>query len=75
MAKFELEKGTKSQAKDQIRKYFLTEREENIGDLAAELILDFITDKIAPYFYNQGISDAHKYMSEKLEDMFGLEKL
>lgn len=75
MAKFQLEKEMKNQAKDEIRRYFLTEREENIGDLAAELLLDFFSEKIATYFYNQGIRDAHKYMSDKLDDMFGLEKI
>mgnify|MGYP000483553848 CR=1 FL=1 len=75
MAKFELEKEIKMQAIDEIRKFFLTERDENIGDLAAELILDFFTEKIASYFYNEGIRDAHKYMYDKLEDMFGLERL
>ncbi len=74
MAKIKLDKSDKDRAKDEIRKYFSTEREENIGDLAAELLLDFFTDKVAPYFYNQGVKDAHKYMLDKLEDMYGLER-
>lgn len=74
MHKIELTKDLKIQAINEIKKYFSTERDENIGDLSAELFLDFITEKMAPFFYNQGIRDAHQYMNERLEDLFGLEK-
>ncbi|PKM94658.1 MAG: DUF2164 domain-containing protein [Firmicutes bacterium HGW-Firmicutes-1] len=68
----ELTKEQKKQASQEIIEYFAREREESIGDLAGELILDFITNKIGPYFYNQAIVDVQKYMSEKIEDMYGL---
>ncbi|WP_010243339.1 DUF2164 domain-containing protein [Acetivibrio cellulolyticus] len=74
MQKIELTKDLKIQAINEIKKYFSTERDENIGDLSAELFLDFVTGKIAPFFYNQGIRDAHQYINERLEDLFGLEK-
>lgn len=74
MQKIELTKDLKISALNEIKKYFSTERDENMGDLSAELFLNFITEKIAPFFYNQGIRDAHQYMSEKLEDLYGLEK-
>jgi uncharacterized protein (DUF2164 family) len=57
-----------------IKNYFLKEREEEIGDLAAGLILDFILEKIAPEFYNQGIYDAHKYMGDAVEDLLSIQK-
>jgi uncharacterized protein (DUF2164 family) len=57
-----------------IKKYFLKERGEEIGDLAAGLLLNFITEKIAPEFYNKGIYDAHAYMSERLEEMLYIQK-
>ncbi|HKL10454.1 MAG TPA: DUF2164 domain-containing protein [Clostridia bacterium] len=56
-----------------IKKYFNEEREEDLGDLGAQLILDFFIEKIAPDIYNQGLEDAHLYISEKLEDMYGLQ--
>jgi len=58
----------------EIKNYFSKEREEEIGDLAAGLILDFIVEKIAPDFYNQGIFDAHQYMKDAAEDLFALQK-
>jgi uncharacterized protein (DUF2164 family) len=57
-----------------IKNYFLKEREEEIGDLAAGLILDFILEKIAPEFYNQGVYDAHKYMGDAVEDLLSIQK-
>jgi len=55
----------------EIKTYFQKERDESLGDLAAALILDFITEKLAPEFYNQGIYDSYRYMNEKLEDLLG----
>lgn len=71
MPNIELSKEQKKQAVQDIRAYFACEREEEIGDLAAGLILDFIAEKLGPYFYNQAITDVQKYMSEKVEDMYG----
>jgi uncharacterized protein (DUF2164 family) len=71
MSKIELTKEQKKQAIQDIREYFSREREEEIGDLAGGIILDFITEKIGHYYYNQAISDIQKYMNEKIEDMYG----
>ncbi|HBC92109.1 MAG TPA: DUF2164 domain-containing protein [Pelotomaculum sp.] len=46
-----------------IKAYFLEERDETLGDLAAGIILDFFIDKLAPEFYNQGVYDSYKYMN------------
>jgi uncharacterized protein (DUF2164 family) len=57
-----------------IKSYFLTEREEELGDLAAGFILDFFIDKLAPEFYNQGVSDSYQFINEKAEDLLGIQK-
>lgn len=56
-----------------IKKYYLNDRDEEIGDLAAGLLLDFIMESIAPVFYNQGIEDCIGFMKDKLDDLYGLE--
>ena len=56
-----------------IKYYFLKEREEEIGDLASNLILDFIIKEIAPEFYNQGVYDSQKYMSDRVEDLLSIQ--
>ena len=58
-----------------IKYYFLKEREEEIGDLASSLMLDFIIEKLAPEFYNQGVYDSYKYMGNSIEDLLSIQKL
>jgi len=58
----------------EIKNYFLQEREEKIGDLAAGLFLDFILERMAPEFYNQGIQDAHAYIRDAAEDLLSIQK-
>ena len=57
-----------------IKAYFLKERDEEIGDLASGFILDFIIEKLAPEFYNQGVWDSYAYMNEKVEDLLEIQK-
>ena len=57
-----------------IKNYFYHEREEELGDLAASMILDFIIDKLAPEFYNKGVYDSYKYMNDRVEDLLGIQK-
>lgn len=57
-----------------IQHYFLQEREEEIGDLAAGLMLDFIVENLAPEFYNMGVGDSHHYMRDAAEDLLSIRK-
>lgn len=74
MAVVNLSKELKKQAVDDIKEYFLENRDEEMGQLAAELLLDFMIEKVGRVIYNQGIKDAHTFMSEKVEDLYALEK-
>ena len=71
--KLELSKEQKLKAISEIKNFFYNEREEEIGELASTLLLDFIMKKMAPIFYNVGIKDSIKYLQERVEDMYGLE--
>lgn len=57
-----------------IKSYFSNERDEELGDLASSIILDFIIEELAPEFYNQGIYDSYKYMNERCEDLLSILK-
>jgi uncharacterized protein (DUF2164 family) len=57
-----------------IKHYFLKKREEEIGDLQAGLVLDFILEELAPEFYNQGVSDSYMYMKDTIEDLLSIQK-
>lgn len=67
----ELSKEERQLAINEIISYFATEREEEIGELAGGLILDFILEKIGPHIYNQAVADMQKYIMEKADDMYG----
>jgi uncharacterized protein (DUF2164 family) len=57
-----------------IKNYYSGEREEETGDLAAGLMLDFILEKLAPEFYNHGVYDSYKYMEDKIEHLLLIRK-
>ena len=45
-----------------IHDYLREERGEDIGDLAAMLLLDFITEQIGPLFFNDGVAAAQQVL-------------
>lgn len=57
-----------------IKNYFKKEREEELGDLAAGLFLDFVIEGLAPEFYNQGVYDSYKLMEDRIEDLLSIQK-
>ena len=69
-----LSKETRQYMISEIKTHFLNERDEDLGDLASGLILDFFIEKLAPEFYNQGVYDSYNYMNEKIEDLLGIQK-
>jgi len=56
----------------EIKNFFSKEREEEIGDLAAGIILDFILEKLAPELYNQGVDDSYRYIKDAAEDLLSI---
>jgi uncharacterized protein (DUF2164 family) len=56
-----------------LKTYFEQEKDEQLGDLAAGLLLDFILEELAPIFYNAGIEASYQFMNEKIEDLFGIQ--
>jgi uncharacterized protein (DUF2164 family) len=71
---YNLSKEKKEHMVSEIKTYFFKERNEEIGDLASALLLEFFIEKLAPEFFNQGVAESHKYMSKQLDDVFSLQK-
>lgn len=71
-------KQQKDQMLSDIQRFFYEERDEEIGSLAAENVLEFFKKHLGPHFYNEGIRDSKKMMDEKLatleEDFYLLER-
>jgi len=72
--KIKLTKDKREDMISAIKKYFLNEREEEIGDLASGLVLDFVIEELAAEFYNQGIYDSYQYMEDRVEDLLSIQK-
>lgn len=72
-SRIKLSKEKKEEMIARIQNHFLHEREEEIGNLAATLVLNFIVEELAPEFYNQGVQDAYRYMTERCEDMLSIQ--
>jgi uncharacterized protein (DUF2164 family) len=72
--KFKITKEKRDEMIAAIKAYYFDERDEEIGDLAASMVLDFIMEELAPEFYNQGVYDAYKYMNDRVEDLLGIQK-
>jgi uncharacterized protein (DUF2164 family) len=55
-----------------IRRYFAEEMDEEIGDLKASLLLDFVLREVGPTVYNRAIADAQARMQERVVDLDGI---
>jgi uncharacterized protein (DUF2164 family) len=51
-------KAERAEAVGRIQTHFRAERGEELGDLAAGFLLDFIERELGPAFYNRGVRDA-----------------
>ncbi|WP_257348549.1 DUF2164 domain-containing protein [Pseudalkalibacillus decolorationis] len=52
-----------------VQVYFIEERGEEIGDLAAGFLLDFFIKEAGPYIYNKGVRDAKDILQQKVVNM------
>jgi uncharacterized protein (DUF2164 family) len=62
----------KTRALASIKRYFAEELDEDIGDLKADLMLDFIVREIGPTVYNRAIADARAFFEERSADLEGV---
>jgi uncharacterized protein (DUF2164 family) len=54
-----------------IKRYFAEELGQDIGELKAGLLLDFILKEVAPTVYNGAITDAQAYLRDRVADLEG----
>jgi uncharacterized protein (DUF2164 family) len=54
-----------------IKRYFLEELDQDIGELKAGLVHEFFLKEIAPTIYNGAIGDAQAYLRDRLVDLEG----
>jgi len=71
----ELNKEVRVVLVENLKRYYWNERNEELSNLGAQLLLDFIVNDVGPYIYNKAVEDSYAYMDERIEDMLGLQKL
>jgi uncharacterized protein (DUF2164 family) len=55
-----------------IKRYAAENRDEEIGDLKAGLLLEYCLEEIGPSIYNQAIADAQSYFTGRVADLEGV---
>lgn len=60
------------QALASIKRFFLEELDQDVGDLKAGTALEFFLRELAPTVYNRAIQDAQGYMQERALDLEGV---
>ena len=74
-ALLKLAKEETKKAVEDLQEYLAKNFDLEIGSLPTEIFLEYIGNKIGPYYYNQGITDAMQMMTEKTEELYLLMKL
>lgn len=74
MKKIKLEREMIELMVEEVKQFFAEQRDEELSDFQARVFVEFILTKAGFYIYNQAIQDAHDYMVDRVEDMYGLEK-
>ncbi|KPK57275.1 MAG: hypothetical protein AMS21_11650 [Gemmatimonas sp. SG8_38_2] len=67
-----LSEDAKDRALASIKRYFLEDMEQEIGDLKAELLFDFFVREIGPTVYNHAVTDARAFFEERTADLEGI---
>jgi uncharacterized protein (DUF2164 family) len=78
MSKIEFSNQQKEVIVTKIQRYFEQELDQDIGQFDAEFLLDFFSDQVGAYYYNQGLQDAQAVIQGSLlnisEAIDGIEK-
>jgi uncharacterized protein (DUF2164 family) len=67
-----LSETARKQSLASIKRYFVEELDQDIGDLKAGLLLEFILKEIGPSIYNAAIGDAQTYLRDRIADLEGV---
>lgn len=65
----ELSKEQAAQAIPSLQRYFREELDQELSEMRARFLLDFIMKEIGPIAYNKGVADAEAYLRARLEDL------
>ncbi|WP_269581289.1 DUF2164 domain-containing protein [Roseibium sp. Sym1] len=69
MAELELDKDTRTRLAAQIKRYMDADLDIDIGNMDAEMLMDFLTPTLGAHFYNLGLKDAQALFARKADDL------
>jgi uncharacterized protein (DUF2164 family) len=69
MSRIELEKPVRDALARALTRYLKDELDVELGGMDAILLLDFVSEKLGPHYYNQGLADAQAIFSKKVEQI------
>jgi uncharacterized protein (DUF2164 family) len=52
-----------------LKKYFREEFDQELSDLKAKLLINYLLQEIGPFAYNRGVADAERFLRARLEDL------
>ncbi len=67
-----LDEKTEAYLLGSIREFFAEELDEDIGELKARAVLEYVIKEIAPSVYNQAIADAQATLGMAVADLAGV---
>lgn len=69
MPRIDLDKDTRAKLTDGLSRYLKDELDLEVKGFDAQFLLDFITERLGPYYYNQGLQDAQALFQKKIESI------
>lgn len=67
--KIELEESVREEIAQQLKSYFLENLDRELGGFEAQFLLDFFSEQIGCFYYNQGLADALAAMEQKTQEI------
>lgn len=65
----ELSKEVRAEAIASIERYFRTNMDEPIGNIAAGALLGFFLEEVGPSIYNKGVADAQERLQARIMEL------
>jgi uncharacterized protein (DUF2164 family) len=69
MSKIELPKPTADELAQALSRYLKAELDLEVKGFDAVFLVDFITETLGPYYYNQGLADAQAMLAKKFDEL------
>jgi uncharacterized protein (DUF2164 family) len=65
-----IQKNLRADLKRRLTEWFVSERNESLSNLGADMLLDFLDEEIGWVWYNQGIQDARGQLEKDFSSLY-----